>query len=122
MVIEFNDNSLKGKIGRAKLKVEEGAKKTWIWVKENPDRALGLVIGAITLIDIASKGVISVGREARRLHDIKIENRKIWDPVNGIYWYTKKPLSGAQKLEFERLVKKGYDRGQILDTMGVLKK
>ena len=121
-MITVDMRTTKQKVEEFKVKAKETKDKTFIWIRENPEKAVGIVVGVATLFDIFSKGTVSVSRELRKARDIKLENCKVWDPVNGIYWYTKRPLTGTQKLEYERLVSEGFDRGKILESMGILNK
>lgn len=81
------------------------------WVVENPVEAIKIGVGILTIV-----GVV------KDVHMSRLKDRKIWDPVNGIYWFTKRPMTGSEKLEFEHMVATGCERGRALDEMGLLNK
>lgn len=109
--------TVKEKAHAAKEKAVELGKATVEWCKENPEAAL-----AITgLVAAAGRAVIREGVKAR---DEKRENdhreRYIYDRSLGMYWELKRPMTTAERCEFQRLKDEGYRTGDILRSMKLL--
>ena len=105
---------------RKRDEVKWGAKRFLKWISEHPQEFIGICTISLTAIGAASKGVRGLMREIDIRQEKFDERCRIWDPVNGVQWYTKKPLNAYQKLEFERRVADGESRGAILQSMNVL--
>lgn len=103
-------------------KVKGGVKKIATWVRDNPREALILGTGLFTAIGAATKGAVRFGNMVQDAADKKLESRRVWNPVDGVYLYTKKPMTGKQKLEFESRVRAGESRASVLNSMGILDK
>ena len=90
------------------------------WVKENPEKAVAAATGLCTSLGFAAKGISKLSNNIQDAREAKDLKRRIWNPVAGEYLYTKKPLTGKQKLEFEQRIASGESRAEILRSMGVL--
>lgn len=114
--VEITKRTFKQKVSDTVNKAKETVNKGAQWVADNPDKVATFTITCV----MATRCAFSI----LRAHDEAVvkstERRKIWDPVMGQNLYSKKPLNGEQKLEFERLVAEGYGRAEALDSMGVL--
>lgn len=122
MEISVKTNKFKDKVNKVKSGVKSKTEKVIGWAKEHPDKAIIVAVGIVQLTGAIPKTITSIGDAVLWTKDAAIAGCKIWDPTNGLFWVTKKPLTGAQKLEFESLVKGGVDRGEALNIMGVLRK
>ena len=106
-------DEFKVKVKKATDKTKEVAGKTWNWVKENPMQAC--LVGSMVY------GIAAGSAEKRKKdRNERDELLRIWDPVQGDYLYTRKPLTGRQKLEFETRVQNGQPRAEALHEMKVL--
>lgn len=110
----------KRKAKRISKRIKDDTEKVCNWIRENPREAIILGTGLFTAIGAASKGVANMSRTIQDINDKKDESTRIWNPVDGLYLYTKRPLTGKQKLEFETRVQSGEARAAVLDSMGVL--
>lgn len=110
--------SPKQKIRDAGKAVTRKLSQGWDWVKENKE------LVAITL-PVASTAIFGsvklIGRAVNNHKAEVIKNQYIYDPRLGIYWPTKRALSGAEKLEYSRRYKEGEVGGEILRQMKILK-
>lgn len=96
------------------------AKKAGRWIKDNPKEALAIATGVLTAVGFATRGVTKLSNHIQDTREAKDLKKRIWNPVAGEYLYTKKPLTGAQKLEFEQRIASGESRAAILKSMGLL--
>jgi hypothetical protein len=89
------------------------------WASENSDMLIAIIPPAIGMLAYGAK-------RAAKLHDIKsaerLRNRMIYDRSLGMYWETRRPLSGNQKLIIEERHRAGESYGKILSDMRLLKK
>lgn len=123
----INDNrtwfdKMKIKFAEKKAAAKCKLKKMFNWVVENPFSAIMLLSIFSGAVNVTTKGVKDISSIVEDRKEQKKEDCRVWDPVNGIQWYTKKPLTTEQKLEFENRVKNGESRGEILADMDVLRK
>lgn len=112
----------KRKVSKTCKEVEVGVKKIGAWVRDNPREAIILATGLFTAAGAATKGAAKLGNMVQDAQDRKVESRRVWNPVDGVYLYTKKPMTGRQKLEFEQRVQSGESRASVLNSMGILDK
>ncbi len=110
------------KVKTTARKVKNDVTKIWNWMKDNPKEALILSTGFVTAVGGLCKGVAKVGNMVQDAQEKKDSEKRIWNPVAGEYLYTKKPMTGRQKLEFEQRIASGEPRAQILHDMGLLDK
>ena len=113
-------NEVKSQATEFAKEAKTGAKKVCKWVKENPKEAVAIVTGLATGIGFATRGIVKVGNMVHDSKEQKDLKKRIWNPVAGEYLYTKKPLTGKQKLEFEERIASGEPRAAILKSMGLL--
>lgn len=121
--MEVVDNrSFKEKVRDKWERAKIGVSNARRWVAEHPQETVAIALGTATIIGSAAKGGVAVSREIRRVTEDRDERLRVWDPVNGIYLYTKRPMTGAQKLEFSRRAADGESRAEILQDMKILNK
>ena len=78
------------------------------------------LLGAIVIIGGTAK---SVNRMATNAAEKRDQERRIWDPVEGHYWRTKRKLSNADFLEMEQIRKsRNCSKGEALEIMGLLRR
>lgn len=76
----------------------------------------------IVLIPALSKTVSSSARAyAAHREDVR-RKTDYFDPRTSEHWFTKRPLSASEKLELEKRYNEGESKGEILDSMRLLKK
>ena len=95
-------------------KISEG----WDWVKDNKE-TVAIVLPMATTVIFGS--IKLVGKAVNNHKAEVIKNQYVYDPRLGIYWPTKRALSGAEKLEYSRRYKEGEVGGEILRQMNILK-
>lgn len=96
------------------------AKRVRNWILDHPTEFIALCTASLTAVGYATKGIRGIARDISDAREKRDERCRVWDPVNGIHWHTKHPLTVAQRLEFERRVANGENRGSILESMNVL--
>lgn len=102
--------------------IKWGAKRAGIWISNHPTEFISLSAALLTAVGFATKGIRGVIRDVNDMADRRDEQCRVWDPVNGIHWHTKHPLTMNQRLEFEKRVAMGENRGAILESMNVLRR
>lgn len=112
----IDNRTWKEKVQEACWRAGERIKGFGRWCSQNPEAAVGL--GVFIASGIA--GGVSAVSEIKKQDEAKAEKRRIWDPAMGISIYSKRPLNGAEKLEFEQRVRMGQGRADALDDMGLL--
>lgn len=122
MELEKKMQNVKEKAESTWDKTKKNAKKFFGWIKDNPEEAAAIATGLLLGIGAAGKGVASVGRRVDAARDRRDEKCKIYDPSLDIWWDTKKGLSNAQALEYQRRVANGEKRGDVLKDMKVLRR
>lgn len=103
------------KMEYANEKVKDLARKGIDYATEHP-------IETATGLFALGSGIFGLSKEAAKLKRAQDESRRIWDPELGIYLYTKHQMTGYEKLEFSKRVKRGESRAQVLESMGLLNK
>lgn len=98
--------------GRCKQKWEDF--KWWVY----DHRQLVAAVLSV-LIPVAVSGAKEIHKERRKDADMREKQTRIYDPVQGQYFFLKKPLNKTQKLEFERRKTNGEPTGKILTSMGI---
>ena len=126
MVETYDDRTFAQKV-KARITVtidraKWNARRLGRWISQHPTEFIGLCTVSITAIGAATKGVKGLIGEIDRVAEKRDERCRVWDPVNGIFWRTKHPLTTSQQLELERRVMMNENRGDILDSMNVLRK
>lgn len=95
------------------------------WVNNNPWLAAILIPAAIATATTCVKGSFELTKKlidnSTARHQMRVDKSRIYDPAAGFYWYTRKELTSAQKLQVEQRHKDGESIGQILQSMGVLR-
>ncbi len=92
------------------------------WVRNHPVESVWILSIGTGVVSAGVNGGIKLADRIKDAREERDEKCSVWDPVNGIHWYTKKPMTASQKLEFERRVSNGEDRGKVLDNMNVLRR
>lgn len=114
----IDERNFKQKFQRTVYDVKENVKKAGQWILDNPQSVATLGAGMLML----AKGAKSISRTYNDMQRIDTEKRRIWDPQMGQALYVKRPMNGAEKLEFERRVKDGQGRADALADMNLLDK
>lgn len=114
----IDNRKFKEKVDRAFYDAKENLKRAGEWILDNPDKVAALGTGVFMM----AKGAKSISRTYNDMQRIDTEKRRIWDPQMGQALYVKRPMNGAEKLEFERRVKDGQGRADALADMNLLDK
>lgn len=123
MVIKDDRNFFEKAKVEAKVKfdrVKWNARRAWNWVESHPQEAIAIGLATVNAIGLASKGVGTLANRVAKNRELRVQSCRVWDPVNGVFWNTKKPMTTQQKLEFERRVALGENRGDVLESMKLL--
>ena len=94
-------------------------KKKWQWCVDNPELAVTIATIAVSVLGGAAKCLlpkINSNMEQKALRS------RLYDPQNGGYLYTRKPMSTSQMVELDRRRRAGQSVTQALDEMNVLKR
>lgn len=113
---------LKDRIKDGWDKTKTGAKKFGNWIKDNPKEAAVLATGILFGIGAAGNGIAAVDRRITAAKERKDDRCNIYDPSLDIQWKTKRGLTNAQALEYQRRVAAGERRGDVLKDMKVLRR
>ena len=111
----IDTRTFKEKMEAANQKVKDLAKKSLDYAADHPlETATGIIaIGS---------GIFGLSKEATKIKRAQDESKRIWDPELGIYLYAKHKMTGYEKLEFSKRVKRGESRAQVLESMNLLNK
>lgn len=107
---------------RKKRELHWKIQKAKDWVCTHPTESVWILSVGTAVVSTSVQGGMKLADKVKKSREERDEKCSVWDPVNGIHWYTKKPMTTAQKLEFERRVSNGEDRGKVLDNMNVLRR
>lgn len=119
---EEKKQELKDKINNAWDKTKTGARKFGNWIKENPGEAATIATGILFGIGAAGKGIAAIDRRINAAVERRDDRCNIYDPSLDIQWRTKRGLTTAQALEYQRRVAAGERRGDVLKDMKVLRR
>lgn len=108
------------RIKDAGYRTKRNLRKAKEWIAEDPARAVTAAAGLLTAVGICAGGCVKLINKVDQINIRNDERLRIWDPSMGVYWYSKKPLTALQKIEFERRINNGENRGEVLEDMGVL--
>lgn len=79
-----------------------------------------IVTGALIL----GPGLLRLGNSLVRHNTVSREDKRrkcdVWDPKRGMHYYTKKPLTANQQLEYARRYDKGESGADILRSMKLI--
>lgn len=100
------------------LKAKAKVSKTTNWVKDHPYETIGLATAGAAIIKETTK----LGSKIAQYHEDKDRENRIWDPSLGDWWEIKRQMKPVEKLEFEQRLARGETRGNILRSMGLLRK
>ena len=102
---------------KARVKVDNAIYTVKKTVTDHPQETIAIALVAIP-------GVLKCANSAMRLRQQSRETRynecDYYDPRTGEHWYTRKPLTNAQKLNLETRYKSGESKGEILRDMKML--
>lgn len=114
----IDNRTLKEKVAALKFKAGEKVKQVKDWVKENPQMAFtagSVIIGSASYI----------GKKAFRIVENKQAMKAVecrhYDPRTGENWFTRRPLNSKEQLQLDKLYKSGLSKGEILESMRLLK-
>lgn len=104
----------KMKIEETKRKIKTSLKNGLQWCHDNQT----LVLIAVPMIYGLGKGMYKLGNKA-----IKTRSEMIgeWDPRAGRWWELKRKLKSDEALELNRRYQLGESKGDILESMRLLK-
>lgn len=100
------------------LKAKAAASKTTSWVKDHPYETIGLATAGAAIIKETTK----LGSKIAQHCEDKDRENRIWDPSLGDWWELRRQLKPIEKLELEKRLARGETRGEILRSMGLLRK
>lgn len=87
------------------------------FVAENKEFCIGMAF-------IAVPGVLKMGNSLIRHHQASMELKRrdtdIWDPKRGLHYYTKRPMTGDEQIQYIRRYDAGEDGATILKSMRLL--
>ena len=112
----YDDRTFKQKADRFVYDCKEKGKEFGRWILNNPD----VIVGGIMLAGTVAGTVAKISNDARKVRRDFDESRRVWDPQMGTNLYSKRPMNGAEKLEFEGRVRNGEGRAEALKRMGLL--
>ena len=92
--------------------------KTINWVKDHPYGTIGLATAGAAIIKETTK----LGSKIAQYHEDKDRENRIWDQSLGDWWEIKRQMKPVEKLELEQRLARGETRGEILRSMGLLRK
>lgn len=114
----YSEQPTKDRIKLLWLKAKAAASKTAGWVKEHPYESIGLATAGAAIIKETTK----LGSKIAQHHEEKDRENRIWDPSLGDWWELRRQLKPVEKLELEQRLARGETRGNILRSMGLLRK
>ena len=114
----YSEQPTKDRIKLLWLKAKAAASKTTSWVKEHPYETIGLATAGAAIIKETTK----LGSKIAQHHEEKDRENRIWDPSLGDWWELRRQLKPVEKLELEQRLARGETRGNILRSMGLLRK
>ena len=110
--------TMKEKFENFKWTVKDKCRRTVDYLKENKE----VLLVVLPLAGAAVAGTIKLATKVVNNHRVETIKRKyIYDPSGGFYWPTRRPLTGAEKLELDERHRNGESYGQILVDMKLLK-
>ena len=113
---------LKSKAKRSRDKTKKTVHESVEWVKDNPGEAAAIATGILMGIGAAGKGIAAVDRRITAAKERRDNQCNIYDPSIDYQWKTKRGLTTAQALEYQRRVAAGEKRGDVLKDMKVLRR
>ena len=114
----YDDRTFEQKLKDFGRRAGQAGKDAVRWVKEHPDDVAKIGMGTAAFVG----ALVKVSRVAKQQQEIRDERRRVWDPAMGQSVYSRRPLNGAEKLEFEERVRSGQGRASALESMGLLDK
>ena len=110
--------TMKEKFENFKYSIKEKCRRTVDYLKDNKE----VLLVVIPVVAGAVAGTIKLATKVANNHKVETIKRKyIYDPSGGFYWPTRRPLTGAEKLELDERHRNGESYGQILVDMKLLK-
>ena len=108
---------LDDKILRMRFKAEDAKRKIANTVKEHPGETLTVVL---TLAPVALTLGNSLVRKSITRSEDKRRKCDVWDPKKGLHYYTKRPMTANQQLEYTRRYQNGENGAEILRSMKLI--
>ena len=109
---------MKEKFENFKWSIKDKCRRTINYLKDNKE----VLLIVLPMVGVAVTGAVKITSKALNNHRAEtIKKKYIYDPSGGFYWPTKRPLSGAEKLQLDERHRNGESYGQILVSMGLLK-
>ena len=102
---------------RWRTRLEEAKRKT----KEYAEVALNFVCDHKEAILFISPFLIKGAKAFNEKSQRNKQDRRVWDPEMGIFWQLRRPMTQEEKRYFTERVKRGNNRGDILEALKLLK-
>lgn len=131
MIIDFEKKTLNDgltfrqrvcrKAEYAKDKVVDSVKGVVTWCKENPEAALG---AAVIIVPNVINGVEKITKRCAAMHEVDIQNHRVWDPRTMEFIYTTKDMSkmsAKTKAAYQELLSSGVGKYDALKMLGYVK-
>ena len=123
--VERNDNAIDMKqvqkeIKRRKRKewIEDKKRRVKAWIVENQE-----TLKVVTPIVVS--GLVAVGKHSMKARKVAKEEERLycrhWDPREGEYYWSTRPLKAGEKIELQELYASGLSKGEALRRLGLLK-
>lgn len=98
--------------------IEDKKRRVKAWIVENQE-----TIKIVTPIVVS--GLVAVGKHSMSARKQRKEDERLycrhWDPREGEYYWSTRPLRANEKLELQNLYSRGMSKGEALRRMGLLK-
>lgn len=119
--ITIDNRTFKEKFDSAVHTAKAKVKECINWCVANKEFVLAAIPAAVVTVDKVTKTVNHItSNEATRTAE-RMKKLHYYDRKNDTYLNLKKPMTNAQKVEFDRRKAKGESATQILSSMGLLR-
>ena len=128
IIIEFNNGNpktfkekVKEKWETFKVKASKIKDMTIAWANENPEQA-GQVLVGLGGLCITGGGAIyhQAAKKAKKKKEHDESEKEQYDPRTGQYFYIRRPMTNAEKLQLSRRMQNGEYKAEILNDLGLL--
>ena len=113
---------IKTKLRNFWFDVKAKAAGIWSWVEDNPELALVIIPGVLSIAGAIIKKILGLAVSEKRIRDEdKLKNMYIYDRSAGHYWKLRREISNDEYRYIQSRREKGEKYGDILDDLKVLK-
>lgn len=112
--MKTDKRTFKEKVETAKFKAKVKFYEVMGFVRENPQASI-MFVGAAAYL--GKKGI----RWAEDKRQMRLVECRHYDPRTGENWFTRRPLTSAEQLRLDKDYKSGLSKGEILQSMRLLK-